>query len=343
MIVKFEDFEKNSENFRSFRFFLFYGQNYGKVSECADLIKGFKNVEESFEVINLFSDEIKKENLSRIFLESSTPNIFGSKTFLCFHLSSEKIGKEIISIISKETNKDLIVVLKCNQLGPRSSLRSFFENNNDSISVACYEESGLGKKKYIVNFLSNEGVKVSEPLIDLLSDNLSNQRSEIKSELEKMIILHKSTPEKEFLQNSLSFISESVENDDTRFIFSLTSREKKDFVKNFNKFTDFGSNNIRLATYLLEHFFRLLVVKIKIGEGTDISSAIKQLKPPIFFKNLTEFKKQINMFSTYELKLVIKKLFISKQEFVNGRWASSSTFMLNLLLFLNLKFLPRNS
>ena len=76
MIVKFEDFEKNSESYRSFRFFLFYGQNYGKVSECADLIKSLNDVKKDFEVINLFSDEIRKENLSRIFLESSTPNIF---------------------------------------------------------------------------------------------------------------------------------------------------------------------------------------------------------------------------------------------------------------------------
>ena len=99
MIVKFEDFEKTSENYRSFRFFLFHGQNYGKVSECADLIKNFKDIKKDYEVINLFSDDIKKENLSRIFLESSSPNIFGSKTFLCFHLSSEKISKEIISMI----------------------------------------------------------------------------------------------------------------------------------------------------------------------------------------------------------------------------------------------------
>ena len=343
MIVKFEDFEKTSENYRSFRFFLFHGQNYGKVSECADLIKNFEDVKKNFDVINLFSDDIKKENLSKIFLESSTPNIFGSKTFLCFHLSSEKISKEIISIISKETNRDLIVVLKSYQLSPRSSLRSFFENNNDSISVACYEEDEREKRKYIDNFLKNEGLKVSESLIDLLSNNLSNQRLEIKSELEKMIVLYKSAPVEKSKQSPLSFISESLDNDDTRFIFSLVSKEKNGFVENYNKFTDYGSDNIRLITYLLEHFFRLLSVKIKIMEGIDISIAIKQLRPPIFFKNLPEFKKQINMFSTDELKLVIKKLFISKHEFISGRWASSSTFMLNLLLFLSSRFSLRNS
>ena len=195
-------------------------------------------------MINFFSDEIKKEDLSRIFIESSTPNIFGSKTFLCFHLNSEKISKEIISIISKETNKDLIVVLKCNQLGPRSSLRSFFEKNNFSISVACYEESESEKKTYINNFLQNEGVKVSESTINLLTNNLSNQRLEIKSELEKIIILHKSQPEKKFMHTLFSFISESLNNDDTRFIFSIASKEKKGFVKNLNKFTDYGSDNI---------------------------------------------------------------------------------------------------
>ena len=96
MIVKFEDFEKKPENYRSFRFFLFYGPNYGKVNDCTNQTKSFKNVKQDYEVINLFSDEIKKEDLSRIFIESSTPNIFGSKTFLCFHLSSEKISKIFI-------------------------------------------------------------------------------------------------------------------------------------------------------------------------------------------------------------------------------------------------------
>ena len=196
MIVKFEDFEKKPENYCSFRFFLFYGPNYGKVSDCVNLTKSFKNIRQNYEVINFFSDEIKKEDLSKIFIESSTPNIFGSKTLMCFHLNTEKISKEIISIISKETNKDLIVVLKCHQLSPRSLLRAFFEKNNHSISVACYEESESEKYIYIKKFLQNEGVKVSEALINLLTNNLPNQRLEIKSELEKIIILHNNDPEK---------------------------------------------------------------------------------------------------------------------------------------------------
>ena len=343
MILKFDDFEKKPENYGSFRFFLFYGPNYGKVCDCVNLIKSSKNVERDYEVINCFSDEIKKEDLSRIFFENSTPNIFGSKTFLCFHLNSEKMSKEIVSIISQETNQDLIVVLKCHQLSPRSPLRSFFEKSNYSISVACYEESENEKKTYINNFLQNEGVTVSESLINLLINNLSNQRLEIKSELEKVIILNKTQPEKNFIYNNFSFISDSLNNDDTRFIFSLASKKKGGFVKNFNKFTDYGSDNIRLITYLLEHFFRLLVIKIKIYEGIDVSSAIKQLRPPIFFKNLPEFKQQLKVFSISELNFVIKKLLISKQEFIRGKWSSSYTFMLNLILFLSSKFSPKNS
>ena len=343
MIVKFDDFEKKPENYRSFRFFLFYGPNYGKVCDCANLIKSFKNVEQDFEVINFFSDEIQKEDLSRIFVQSSTPNIFSSKTLLCFHLNSEKISKEMISIISKETNRDLIVVLKCHQLSPRSLLRSFFEKNNHSISVACYEESESEKYIFIKNFLQNEGVTVSASLINLLANNLSNQRLEIKSELEKIIILHKTESEKKFVCNTFSFISDSLNNDDTKFIFSLASKEKKEFVKNFNKFTDYGSDNMKLITYLLEHFFRLLVIKMKIYEGIDFSNAIKQIRPPIFFKNLPQFRQQLKMFSIGELNFIIKKLLISKQTFINGKWSSSSTFMFNLILFLSSRLSPKSS
>ena len=343
MIVKFDDFEKKPENYLSFRFFLFYGPNYGKVCDCTNLIKSQKNVEQNYEVMNFFSDEIKKEDLSRIFIENSTPNIFGSKTFLCFHLNSEKISKEIISIISKETNKDLIVVLKCHQLSPRSPLRSFFEKNNFSISVACYEESESEKKTYINNVLQNEGIKVTKFQITLLTNNLSNQRLEIKSELEKIIILHNTEPEKKSISNTVNFISDSLNNDDTKFIFSLASKEKKEFVKNFNKFTDYGSDNMKLITYLLEHFFRLLVIKIKIYEGIDFSNAIKQIRPPIFFKNLPDFRQQLKMFSIGELNFIIKKILISKQEFINGNWSASSTFMFNLILFLISKLSPRSS
>ena len=70
MIVKFDDFEKQPENYLSFRFFLFYGPNYGKVCDCTNLIKSQKNVEQDYEVMNFFSDEIKKEDLSRIFIEN---------------------------------------------------------------------------------------------------------------------------------------------------------------------------------------------------------------------------------------------------------------------------------
>ena len=85
--------KKNQKTIVHLGFFLFYGPNYGKVCDCANLTKSFKNVKQDYEVINFFSDEIKKEDLSRIFLETSTPNIFGSKNFCAFILIVKKLVK----------------------------------------------------------------------------------------------------------------------------------------------------------------------------------------------------------------------------------------------------------
>ena len=80
MIVKFDDFEKKPEKYLSFRFFLFYGPNYGKVCDCANLIKSFKNVKQDYEVVNFFADEIKKDDLidAVTYLTSSSVTGFAS-------------------------------------------------------------------------------------------------------------------------------------------------------------------------------------------------------------------------------------------------------------------------
>ena len=75
----------------------------------------------------------------------------------------------------------------------------FFEKNNFLFQLPVTKSEGE-KKTYINNFLQNEGVKVSESTINLLTNNLSNQRLEIKSELEENNCPTESTQKKIYAQ-----------------------------------------------------------------------------------------------------------------------------------------------
>ena len=120
--------------------------------------------------------------------------------------------------------------------------------------------------------------------------------------------------------NTFSFISDSLNEDDSRFIFSLASKEKKGFVKNFNKFTDYGSDNIKLITYLLEHFFRLLVIKIKMYEGIDFKARIYQWEVVFFVyiydKSYSFFKFRVfskKFLTFFFIILISSSVLISKE------------------------------
>ncbi len=343
MIVNFENFENNIINYKTFKLFLFHGSNLGKADDCSSSVIKLEKQKHDVETINIFSDQIKKGELSTIFHESKSPSIFGHTTILSLFLNSEKANKELISNISNINHDNLIVLIKSDQLSPKSSVRIFFESNENAVSVPCYEENKSEKIEYISRRLDNEGIDMTQSEINVLSENLPNQRLEIKNELEKIIILHKNFSKTNSVASMLSYISDSLENDQQKFVFSFASKCSKNFVKNYNKFTDFGVENIKLVSYLLEHFFRLLTVKRKIKEGISIKDSIKKLRPPVFFKNIPLFEKQLSNLSIHELETIIKKLYICKKELISGRWSSRFFFLFHLLLFLNSRLIPRIS
>lgn len=342
MIVKFENFEKNLIDFKTSKLFLFHGSNFGKVDDCAKHTIDLNKEEHELEVINFYLDEIKKGQLSQIFHEKSAPNIFCSNTLLCFNLSNEKLSKELVSNISNINLDNILIIIKSDQLSPKSNVRFFFESSKTAISVPCYEESKLEKITFVRKYLKSANIHPTQSEIIVLCEHLSSQRLEIKNELEKIIILHKNLKGQKSVDFMLSYLSESLVNDQTAFIFSLASKYTKDFVKNYNRFTDFGSENIKLVSFLLEHFFRLLSVKKKVSEGLDIKQSIRQLKPPVFFKNISMFEEQIINLSANELEAIIKKLYICKKELISGSWSSSFFLLFNLLQFLGSRSSPQN-
>ena len=314
--------------------FLFHGSNHGKVDDCANLIVDLKKEGKDIEVISLYSEELKKGELSKVFDENCSLNIFGTQVLLKLYLNSEKIGKEFVSLISSYETNNLIVVVKSDQLTPKSQIRSFFEKSESAICVPCYEESDNEKLTYIKNYLKREMIELTVSELNLLSNSLPSQRLIIKNELEKIVILFKKFGRKKSFDFFLSHISESLHNDQSKFILSLSSRNTKNFVKNFNSFTNFNADNVKLVSYLHEHFFRLLVVKSKYKEGLDIKDAIKQLKPPVFFKDMDVFEKQVLDLTFEEINNMIKLLYYCKRSLINGDWSSSFSLLYALLGFL---------
>jgi DNA polymerase-3 subunit delta len=332
MIVKFDSYENRCKDFN---LFLFHGSNLGKIDDCLLLfLKNKRENHQNLEIINLGSESLAKGEFHELFIRHNEPNIFGNPTVLTISLKNEKISKEIIQSIQKISLNTLYLVIKSEQLSTKSLLRSFFEKDSRTVIVPCYEETKREKMALISKFFHQEKIKISIDEVELISEMLANERLEIKNELEKIAILLKGSPETtRSIKNLKKFISDYGFHDETKFIFSIVSRKNKNFVSEYNRFTDFGNENVRLLSYLLEHLFRILFVKYKVKDGMTINEAVKRLRPPVFFKHLDDFYTQVSSWEMNELSLAIRKLYICKKKFVDGSLTANFFFMMTLLNF----------
>ena len=156
MIVKFDPFSRDFEQYSKFSIFLFHGSNEGKVIECKDSVLRFTRIQKrTKEVINIYSNEMKKEDFLTLTSQLKEQNIFGFMTILNIYLSNERNNQELIQLIvdiEKSYNKDVVVVIRSNQLPTRSKLRKIFETQDSLILVPCYEDDDFEKNEFIKDF-----------------------------------------------------------------------------------------------------------------------------------------------------------------------------------------------
>lgn len=312
---------------------VFYGPNIGKIDDCIKSVIAFKKKEHSkIDILYKYSDELKSGEIANLINQNSSLNLFGNMTVIVLRLFNEKLSKEIIDSLKDIKNKELKIIIRVEKLGVKSLLRKYFEKTTDLVIVPCYEENAFEKKRLIKDFFKKENIQVTESFMTTLYEHLSNDRVEIKEELNKIQFLSKGEEEN---INEVDIFYDSVYSDELEFINSLVSGKIDSYLsKKFDRLSLSKIEQVRCASILLEHFYKLLKVKFLLNSGVSIYKAQSSLRPPIFFKYKNDFEKQLSIWSLRNIELIIKRLILSKKKFFNGDTTATPYFfgcLLNIL------------
>ena len=314
---------------------VFYGPNIGKIDDCINSVVSLKRKDQKIEIIYRYSDELKSGEIKNVIHQNNSLDLFGNLTVIVLRLFNEKLSREIIESLNGIQNNGLKIIIRAEQLGVKSILRKYFEKTEDLLIVPCYEESAFEKKKYVEDFFRRERISVTESFITTLSDHLSNDRLEIRDELNKIQLLTEG--ENSNIEN-LNIFYDSVYSDEIEFINSLVSGKVDSYLsKQFDRLTQLRSEQIRCTSILLEHFYKLFKVRFLLSEGVSNQEAQSTLKPPIFFKYKNDFEKQLSMWSLRNLEMIIKKLILSKKKFFKGDATASAYFFGCLIKIIKMK------
>jgi DNA polymerase-3 subunit delta len=293
--------EIKSFKIENFNFYLLYGVNSGLIEETINKI--FKS-KFSKNIINFEETEIfnKIDSFKEMIFNKS---FFDDDKLIIIKRASDKILDLIKEIIEKKLD-NIKIIITSGMLEKKSKLRSFFEKDQQTITIPFYEDNYQSLSILVQNFLKEKKIKISSENINLIIERSKGDRINLKNELDKI---------SSFCKNNQSIKSEDIakltnlaENYSiSELIDNCLAKNKQKTLHIFNENNLNADENILIFKSFLYKLKRLKKIKEYSSKNKNIDEVLSIIKPPIFWKDKEIIKQQLINWDLGEINLLIKK------------------------------------
>ena len=277
---------------------LFYGENIGLKNYFKNTLKKKDN----YESLNFNQDEVIK-NKNLIINEVSNISLFGKKKIIFIDQVNDKLldlSKEALNIIGE--NK---IILFSEILDKKSKIRSFFEKTEECAAVACYPDNELTIKKIILERLRGfEGLSTQN--LNIIIDNCKLNRVKLNNELEKIITLFQ---DKKIVTKRLQILLNIASNEDFNLLKDAALTGDKIATNKLLNDTLIEPDKIVYYLNVINQRLNKLKEINNIKGSNNIEEKIKDLKPPIFWKDKNSFVSQAKLWDTVKIKKILNETY----------------------------------
>jgi len=299
MILK--TFEINKKKILE-KFLLFHGNN-----------QGFKDDILNEVILENFGGEILKYEENEIitnqdnFISNLKNNsLFDQKKIIIINRVTDKMFT-IISNIIKISLRDTLVILVSGILEKKSKIRQLFEKDKNLLSTPFYEDDNKTLQNIAYNLLKKNNIKISPESINLLIERAQGDRKNLRNEVSKLKILFESKKKIEIEDiTKLTNITENYSIFELVENYLIKNKKKVSKILNENNYTN--EDCILILRTILMRAKRLLKLKDSHNSTRNIDLTISSYKPPIFWKEKESIKRQIQNWSTIEIKKMLYKI-----------------------------------
>jgi len=304
MLIKSYEILKKDLNFLNS--FLIYGKNIGLKQDIVKSVielKEKKNIK--YKQFKFEEEEIIK-NQNDFFNLIFSGSLFDKKKVIFVNRTTDRLFN-LISEISKKDIKDILIFFEADQLEKKSKIRNLFEKDKNLVCIACYQDNNFDLIKIINDEIKQTKIKLSTESINLLIERASGDRNNLRNEVNKL---------KCFALNK-----QMVSYDQVKELTNMVGNYQNDYIvniclngdkKKLNKIL--RENNFSFEDFLIllkifsKKIHRLLKIKIFNRLEKNLDQIFNQIRPPIFWKEKEDVKKQVRLWNEKKLNLIIKKI-----------------------------------
>jgi DNA polymerase-3 subunit delta len=203
---------------------------------------------------------------------------------------------DAIKIFLDDSPGDALVVVQAATLNARSKLRKLFEDAKNTAALACYSDDERALDQVIRDTLGADGISVSHEAMDYLTANLGADRGLSRAELEKLA-LYVGPNGAVDIDAAIAVIGNSSALTVDDVVYAAAGGNGLAADRALTRSYQEGANPVTILRALSRHLMRLQLARAKIDQGAPVDSAMKALRPPVFFKLSAAFRQQLRVWS----------------------------------------------
>lgn len=293
---------------------LFYGPDEGQVRERAQNLSRAicPDLDDPFRVADIPPASLK-EDPARVVDECSAIAFGGGQRVVRISGIGEAQASPVLKYVVDPIG-DSVLIVTAGTLTPKSKLRAAFETTNTAAAIACYPLEGNRLIATLQGAFQNERVAIDHDAIEFLASLLADDTASLRSEVEKLCIYAIS----EDRPISVDDVRKSCGDQSAHSAFELAHAVAQGAHPKVQGICDrllsSGDNPIAILRNISRHFDRLLQVRGAMDQGSAADAAMKSLRPPVFFKDVQPFRRQVGTWTSQGLLMAITRLVDIEQQ-----------------------------
>jgi DNA polymerase-3 subunit delta len=274
------------------RVILIYGPDPGLVRERARLIGKtvVEDVNDAFNAITLDGKSLT-EDPAKLNDEAMALSFFGGARLIRIENPTETIEPIVKQYLTNASQQNLVII-EAGELGTQSKLRKLAETAKNAVALPCYIDEEKDLSKIISKMIDDAGYKISHDAISWLASAVYGNRARARTETEKLITYMGDikTITIEDAQASTGDAGLKTYDD---LCYATAGADTEKALKTLDTLFNEGDEVIMALRILQGHFRRLHYVRARVDNGDPLDIVLKELKPPLFYKNEPAFRAQI--------------------------------------------------
>jgi DNA polymerase-3 subunit delta len=279
---------------------LLYGSDAGLASERAQALakaSAARSVEPG-EILRLDDSDLENEP-DRLAIELGTVPMFGGPKVIRT-VAGRRVNAAALRGLLEGGRIEGMLIVEAGNLKPDDTLRTLFEKAPLAAAVACYADASQDLEALVRESVREAGVMMTSEARQALVERLGADRVLSRGEIEKLLLY--AGPGAEIgVEDVEAVVGDVSELAIERICFAAASGQAQRAVAECGRAVSAGESPQSIIAATQRHFQRLHRVRAALDRGSPLDEALRQIRPPLHFKQKDTFAAQCRLWSAPRL------------------------------------------